>query len=323
MNKKIFLLGSERSGSNLLRTLLGNHSEISAPIAPHFCDVFYDKFKYYCPLDSARVRELLEDVQTYINHPFNDWNLTFPPERQEKISSFINVVDLAYSEKAKQEAKSSYFVKDNNNHRYALGILKDIPDAQFIYLYRDVRDQVASWLRTPLNTLTAFKSVNKWVIDQSECLSLNKFYNVPMHFVSYEELVGDPAGTMTGTLEFLGLDVEEDCFATNRDNKEAEKLILWNNINKPIKKNSGKYHDILTKSEIEMVETIAKSTMTELGYTPETNCNWEMGNKYVFLLKDKLKASKGEKKKKQLLEKEAKILREKNNLVREIFSKFD
>ena len=323
MNKKIFLLGSERSGSNLLRTLLGNHSEISAPIAPHFCDVFYDQFKHYLPLNNDRVTELLQDVQTYINHPFNDWQLTFDASHHERISSFIDVVDLAYSEKAKQESKSSYFVKDNNNHRYALGILKEIPDAQFIYLYRDVRDQVASWLRTPLNTLTAYKSVTKWVGDQNECLSLNRFYNVPMHFVSYEELVGDPAGTMTKTLQFLDLEVEEGCFSTNKDNKEAEKIILWNNINKPIKKNSGKYRDILTKSEIEMVETIARSTMKELGYTPETNCDWEMGNKYVFLLKDKLRASKGEKKKKKLLEKEAKILKEKNHLVRELFSKFD
>ncbi|MBK7482140.1 MAG: sulfotransferase [Flavobacteriales bacterium] len=34
----IFLVGSERSGSNLLRSLIGNHSMVEAPTAPHFFD---------------------------------------------------------------------------------------------------------------------------------------------------------------------------------------------------------------------------------------------------------------------------------------------
>ena len=32
---KICLLSSERSGSNLLRLMLGSHNQISAPSAPH------------------------------------------------------------------------------------------------------------------------------------------------------------------------------------------------------------------------------------------------------------------------------------------------
>lgn len=37
--KKIFLIGSERSGTNLLRVLLGNHSRISAPPPIHILDL--------------------------------------------------------------------------------------------------------------------------------------------------------------------------------------------------------------------------------------------------------------------------------------------
>ena len=43
----IILLVSERSGSNLLRTLIGNHSDISAPIAPHLLHVFYNIKQLY------------------------------------------------------------------------------------------------------------------------------------------------------------------------------------------------------------------------------------------------------------------------------------
>ena len=56
----IVLLASERSGSNLLRSLLGNHSQISAPVAPHLLVEFYNSSKYYGDLrDLQNIKELL------------------------------------------------------------------------------------------------------------------------------------------------------------------------------------------------------------------------------------------------------------------------
>lgn len=51
MNRfRIILLASERSGSNLFRTLLGNHSNISSPIVPHLITIFYPIKHYYLNL---------------------------------------------------------------------------------------------------------------------------------------------------------------------------------------------------------------------------------------------------------------------------------
>ena len=72
----IVLLASERSGSNLLRTLLGNHSDISAPIAPHLIKIFYPIKHYYLDLSSkVNNKNLFCDMLQIVNHPFSNWKL--------------------------------------------------------------------------------------------------------------------------------------------------------------------------------------------------------------------------------------------------------
>ena len=40
MNDPIFIMSSERSGSNLLRILLSNHSRLAAPVAAQLLPIF-------------------------------------------------------------------------------------------------------------------------------------------------------------------------------------------------------------------------------------------------------------------------------------------
>ena len=218
-----FLLGSERSGSNLLRTLLGNHSNISAPIAPHLGDVFFHRFKHYLPLNDDKRQELIQDIDAYVNHNFNGWevSLNSKDESLKSNKSFIEFLDFSFTQKAISEKKNYYFCKDNHNHRYALGILKDIPDSKFIYLYRDPRDQVASWMKTPLFLHSPYDAIQKWKSEQEDILALKYFYQLDMCSIKYEDLVDNPEKEITRVLNFIGVEVEPACFQTNKDNKEA------------------------------------------------------------------------------------------------------
>jgi hypothetical protein len=298
--KAVYLLGSERSGSNLLRTLLGNHSQISAPIAPHLCDVFIHQFKNYLPLKDDRRKMLLNDINAYVNHEFNDWDIRFQYNESQlkKLHSFVDFLHFSFSQKAISENKICYFSKDNHNHRYALGILKDIPEAKFIYLYRDPRDHVSSWMRTPIHLHTPYVVVNKWRREQEEILKLRDFYGVDICFIKYEDLVMSTEKEMSRLLSFLSFPVEKDCFQTKQQNKEASKHPLWKNINKPIKQyNYKKYRDLLILNEINMIETLTAHLMIELEYKAETKQNWKKGNPYLFYIREKLKAKMTTKKK--------------------------
>lgn len=319
----VYLLGSERSGSNLLRTLLGNHSQISAPIAPHFCDIFYNRFHNYFPLDESSKAVLLDDIETYINHDFNDWKLKLDPKKFQSCKSFIDFMHVVYSEKAGLENKLTYFSKDNHNHRYALGLIKDIPEIKFVYLYRDPRDQVASWLRTPIHLHTPYAAIKKWNNEQNEIFRLKKFYNIDFFSIKYEEFVDDTPKVISELLKYLNLKIEEACFNTKRDNNEAEKHPLWKNINKPVqKKNYGKYKNILSENSIELIESVAKNNMKRLGYTLETSANWKNKNSYFFRLSEKIRTKRSKFTNKNFLNEDMAVLKDKAKLINSIFSKF-
>lgn len=67
--KKIIILASERSGTNLLRTLLGNHKHICAPVAPHFFDAFRPNIHLYGDLNKAtNAEKLLDHMIRLSNH---------------------------------------------------------------------------------------------------------------------------------------------------------------------------------------------------------------------------------------------------------------
>jgi len=63
----IILLASERSGSNLLRILLGNHSNILAPIAPHLMNIFYPIKHYYCNLIDRQKNIRKDQAKNIVN----------------------------------------------------------------------------------------------------------------------------------------------------------------------------------------------------------------------------------------------------------------
>lgn len=323
--KKIFLLGSERSGSNLLRTLLGNHSKISAPIAPNFCNVFINNLNLYKAGGDFKKAMLLKDMELYVNHPFNRWNIKIDPKRAiEKYnpSTLFHFIDLFFTEKAIQDGKHAYFSKDNHNHKYALGILKNIPEAKFIYLYRDPRDHVASWLRSPFHLHSAYKAIAKWVNEQKECLHLYNFYGVDMCFLKYEDLVDNVEAEMIKVLNFIELPLETACFVTNKSNQEVEINPLWKNINKPIIKNNyGKYKDVLSGEDIKMIETIGKKEMEILGYDLHSKADWKKGNEFIFKMKQKWIEFRSRKKHKMFHE-EMKNLIEKQAYIKSLFTKY-
>ena len=74
----IILLASERSGSNLLRILLGNHSNIFAPIAPHLIKIFYPVKHYYCNLiRKNNNKNLLSNSYTGLDAPATTSAITY------------------------------------------------------------------------------------------------------------------------------------------------------------------------------------------------------------------------------------------------------
>ena len=270
--KKIILLSSERSGSNLLRTLLGKHTEISAPVPVHL----YNNFKYhsYCYGDLSikeNVIELLNDVIVMVNHPHTDWGLDVTGldlYEQSKPQSLSEVFDVIYSAKANQRSNNAYFCKCNDMYNH-VGLMDELYEVSYIYLYRDPRDQAVSWLETPFHLHTAYDIAAKWTKEQARVRELEEG-DLSCFKISYEDLIEDTELQMKRLLEFVGLEVQDACFTTNTENRESQNNALWSNLNKPIiKGNIKKYEKHLSAYQIEMVEGFCWEEMKWLGYELE------------------------------------------------------
>lgn len=321
--KKMFLLGSERSGTNLLRVLLGNHSQVSAPPPIHLCDVLMNRRELYYPYEKATIQKLVPRIQDYVNHTFSDWKLTLDPAAffdTYTPSSFLDIFDGVYTEKARADGKTAYFSKDNHLHHYALGLKLHFPECHLVYIYRDPRDQVASWLKNPFHLHTAYQAAMKWKEDQAICLALKEFYNVNLVQVKYEDLIADTPGVMTRVLTELGLTVEEQCFQTSGKNTEAKKHVLWKNLDKKvISDNHGKYREVLTDEQVNLVETLCKQEMGPLGYTLDTQANFDFGHPYVWKVRELAKIWMSRRKHNQ--EKGFEVIIDKNRYVNEVFGR--
>lgn len=302
--RRIFLLGSERSGTNLLRVLLGNHTAVSAPAPIHLLDVLKDKPHLFHPYDAERIEALVERIGTYVNHDFSDWKLAIDGaafHARYRPTSLLDVLDGVYTEKARHDGKPAYFCKDNHLHAYALALRARFPDARFVYIHRDPRDQVSSWLEHRFHLHSAHQAAKKWRREQEACLALARVWGLPLVPVKYEELIADTPGVMARVLETLGLPVEDACFQTSGKNAEAKKHALWKNLDKPVMRdNSGNYRTKLSAEDVEVVETLCRREMEALGYALDTPAAWRSDRRWklreklrVYLSKRRYRATEG------------------------------
>ncbi len=291
--KAIYLLVSERSGSNLFRSLLDNHSGIAAPVAPHLMNQFYPVRAYYGDLREPGNGSLLfRDMAKVADHFYHDWQLgTEAVEAKLQDNgpprSVVEAVDLLYRTKAEKEGKAHYASKGLHNVHFLDAIRAELPDATFLHLVRDPRDHVASWMKRPVNIFAPYDAIRKWVREQR--LFLDALYRRGVEAVSlrYEDLIGDTASTMAFVLEELELPVDRACFDTD---PEKGKALNWNphwkNLSQPVMgDNKGKYKEELDEEDIRMIETIAGDVMKAFGYSFETSADWRYHRAYGKKLK--------------------------------------
>lgn len=279
--KSVFILSSERSGTNLLRSLIGRHSQISAPVAPHLLLTLGSTCKYYGDLNKKeRSIKLIEDSMKIVNHSYHDWKLNklSSNEIYEKYNpnSLIKIKDALFSEKALDENKSVYFSKELKNYRYFEQLIRELKETKFIYLHRDPRDIVVSWLRTPLFMHTPYQIITNWIEEQKACLDLLEKHPSKILSISYEELIEKTKETITKCLHFIGVKIEPICFQTDRNNQESKRNEFWKNLSKPIMtENSKKYLNELSEKDILIIESSSKEIMVKLGYTDlRSSADW-------------------------------------------------
>ena len=274
--KFIQFIGTQRSGSNLLRLMLSQLQGIYAPHPPHILKTFYPLLAKYGNLNSKKNFEfLIDDVISWIKLNPVKWN-EIPTKNQilEKVMgrSLFQVFRSVYEINALKEknikywcCKSLYNLNffDNNNFRELEPI--------YIYIYRDGRDVASSFLKAAIGDKHIYFLAKKWYRDQKTSLKIKENCSRENFFsIKYEDLLSNPKKIIQNFCDkylieyndnFIEFYKSDDSIIASSSGK------LWKNLSKPlIKNNKEKYIDELSANQILLFESINYRYLKMLNY---------------------------------------------------------
>lgn len=293
--KPIFIIGSERSGTNLLRKLLSNHSNISGPKSPHLINTLYKNQRFYGDLnDRKNLKYLFDDFSVLANHQFTGWNiqLDFDEFTPKSHNVFLELLHWFYTQYALYDKKSKYISKELNAHQVLNELVKLYPKSKFIHLVRNPLEQVASWMRTPIFIYNPKIAIQQWVNTQDEILNLACLYPDNIITVKYEGIVKSTKETVTRILNFVDESIESNCFENKQRQEGHDWNKLWENVNKPVGNNLNKHKEVLSEKDCRLIYAYAGNVMKELGYNVMSNVDynenkWEKLRLYFYKKRSK------------------------------------
>ena len=273
----IQFIGTQRSGSNLLRLMLNQHEEISAPHPPHILQTFMPILPRYGDLSLRRNRyQLVDDVCNWVEcNPVKWTNVIF--DRDEIVaatSSLLEIFVHLYQLKREADQASIWCCKSTFNIDYTTFLEQRIKPF-YIYLYRDGRDVATSFQKAYVGPKHVYHIAQKWHQEQMKVyLFLKTLEATRFISVSYEALTSEPKYTLTAICEKLGVDFDQnmlDYFTSQESVETSQSGKMWANVAKPIiANNTQKYLQLLTAQEIQIFEGIAADSLNNFGYKVHT-----------------------------------------------------
>jgi hypothetical protein len=272
MNKAIQFIGTQRSGSNLLRLILNQHKQISAPHPPHLLKTFVPLLPHYQLEDPHYMKNLVEDMCQWVETnpvPWTDISLD-----REKIlnnsSSIYDIFEQIYLAKAGADKSEFWCCKSTFNIQYVEELEKRIKPF-YIHLYRDGRDVAASFKKVVVGHKHAYHLALQWHEEQVLSLEfLKEIEEKRKIHISYEALLDHPKMVATDICNKLGIDYSDEMllYYTSEESKHtAESGRMWERVTQPIiRDNHDKFPNELTLGEIRIIEQVAGSTLKALNY---------------------------------------------------------
>ena len=171
------MIGTQRSGSNLLRVMLDGIREIAAPHPPHILQRFLPLLPKYGDLtDQSNFYRLAQDVCELVTVNPVPWEgITIRADevvaacRQQTLYELFRVI---YESAARQTGASFWLCKSMKNMLYAEGIESTGISPYYIYLYRDGRDVALSFKKAIVGEKHIYALAENWKKDQEAALRL-------------------------------------------------------------------------------------------------------------------------------------------------------
>jgi hypothetical protein len=271
MQPFLFVVGAERSGTTMLRTMLDGHHDLAVVYEPHIVT----------ELNCLGVRHADGSVhvdrfaKAFVEHRwFRRWEMT-PAEVTAVLTAaapvyFAEAVRCLYAHYAAVRGKRRYGDKSPSYIEQLVSIGETFPEARFVHLLRDGRDASRSLQQAPWGPDDFAGCVRQWR-DWVEAgllagarLSGGRYLEA-----RYEDLVADPRRALTAICDFADLPFDEHMLAFHHradDVLRFERPNYHPHLGEPLRTGLRDWRRDLSDEEAAEFEVIAGALSTRLGY---------------------------------------------------------
>ncbi len=272
----IFMIGTQRSGSNLLRLMLNELPRIAAPHPPHILQRLMPLVPNYGDLEQREnFAQLIEDVCRLVELNPVPWEgVTLDRKdirRRCRRHTLMAVYQAVYDAMAEAWEARSWCCKSLASIAYLPQIEAHFRSPRYIYLYRDGRDVAVSFRKAVVGEKHFYHIAREWAATQQLALGMrerigpNRFFSI-----SYESLTGEPEMSMRLLCKFLGVRFDKsmlEFYKSDEARRAAESSELWGNVVKPIMAdNTRKFLRDASEEDIRIFESVAGDVLSALGY---------------------------------------------------------
>ncbi len=269
LRSPIFIVGMPRSGTKLLRDLLRQHPQICIPkVESHFIPFFIEKYGEKPNfIEDNNIDEFILDFKdSTFYYNLKEEGFNFNKEeflKNTELSNWLSIFKYLLKNFG-SDCNDEEVIWGDKSPEYMLNTrsLKRIfPDAKFIHIIRDPRDQALSSKKVWGKNL--FRSAKRWKDSISKIkIDVNDF-KMDYVEIKYEDLISMPDGVLISLCDFLKIDyvvqmVTLQGTTENYGNAKGLKKIMTHNKNN--------FFNSLNNSEIKRIEEITFPMLKSMGY---------------------------------------------------------
>ncbi len=275
-----FIVGRPRSGTTLLRTLFDAHPDVCIPVECKFIIDLYPKYGNIKHWSKAILKDFFLDL-------VEQWRFDIWKMDNEKLltdilecegeNTYAHICKVVYRNYPSFFNKNEIKIFGDKNPGYTIyteRLKKIFPDAKFIHITRDYRDNYISITNVDFEMPIISMTVAKWVN------FVKKFRRAALKnpgdytTIKFEDLVHDPVNQFRRLCKFVGIDYSEEVFDFYKKREEvlnqySEAFIMKYQsslLEKINPKKAGIWKSQLPDRKVRIADAVAGKTADIAGY---------------------------------------------------------
>ena len=275
-----FIIGRPRTGTTLLRSLFDAHPNVQIPWECQFILNLYPKYGKLEHWNTGTLEQFYADLLQ--QWQFSAWNTDQDKLKADLLAcegenTYAFVCQVVYLNHISFYPKGDIRLIGDKNHGYTIytqRLKKLFPDAKFVYILRDYRDNFESVRKVDFELPVVSLVVYKWKYFYKKALKASHKYPGSFYFIRYEDLVTDPAVQLQKLCDFLEIEYVPEVFEFYKMKDKAEEKYpadilqkhhksLFNPVNTS---RIGLWEQSMTRRQIRIADQVAGAFADRAGY---------------------------------------------------------